>query len=106
MTLHDVARAHRVVRADDAGQLRTQTACRLVLRLEWAVAPDQSHPRYSYICVQDEDMARTAAGVASERSPRGIRLVGASTSPTGGRDGAWDPLEPEQGAGWISGACA
>ena len=48
----------------------------------------------------------STSGVASERSPRGIRLVGASTSFTGGRDGVWDPLVREPGGGWISGACA
>ncbi len=89
--------------------LRVQTECNLVVRLRWEVGDGHSHPEHTFLCVQDAAMAVTAAANASRAAPRGLRLVGADTSPSGGRLDPWVPLALEfaedRSAGWLSGAC-
>ncbi|NUR04320.1 MAG: hypothetical protein HOY79_49805 [Streptomyces sp.] len=69
--------------------MRRQTECNLVVRLTWDVTLGHSHPRYTFVCVQDEDMAAMVARRADEFAPRGLRLVGAEASPSAGRDHPW-----------------
>lgn len=74
--------------------MRRQTACRLTVRLTWDVVMDDSHPRETYGCVEDIDMARTMAEYAAKSAPIGIRrLTKVETSPSGGRFHPWTPLD-------------
>lgn len=91
--------------SDPQGAQRTQTECNLVVRLSWAIGAGHSHPEHTFLCAQDPAMAAQAAQRASDMSPAGLRLLGAATSATGGRDGQWEPLALDCPDGWNSGPC-
>ena len=91
--------------------MREQTECNLGVRFTWDVTGGHYHPRHTYTCVQDIEMAATAAIRAAENAPRNIiTLVGVDVSPSSGRYHPWEPLAlefSEDGStGWLSGACA
>ena len=69
--------------------MRRQTACNLTVRLTWEVAASDSHPRETYGCVQDIDMARTMAEYAATSAPGIRKLISVETSPSGGRYHPW-----------------
>ena len=73
--------------------MRVQTACNLTVRLTWDVAPGEDHPRETFGCVQDEDMAITMARFSAASEPLRRRLVSVETSPSGGRRHPWKPLD-------------
>lgn len=70
-----------------------QTACNLTVRFRWEVDAGHNHPEHTFTCAQDVDMAASAARAAAVTAPRGIRLVGADVSETGGRHGPWVPVD-------------
>lgn len=72
--------------------MRTQTACRLTVRLAWEVGQGQYHPPFTFLCVEDVEMAATAARYAAEQATRGIRFLGVAVSATGGKAGPWEPI--------------
>jgi len=74
--------------------MRVQTACNLTVRLTWEVAPGEDHPRETFGCVQDEDMAITMAEFSAKTAPQHRRrLISVETSPSGGRRHPWTRLE-------------
>lgn len=68
--------------------MREQTACNGTVRLRWELAED------TYVCVQDEDMARIVAltGAAGVTLKTGC-LIGADFSADAGRRSPWKPLD-------------
>ena len=73
--------------------MRVQTACRLGVRLTWEVAAGHDHPRETFGCVQDEDMAITMATYSAASAPDVRRLIGVETSPSSGRHHPWTRLD-------------
>lgn len=90
--------------------MREQTECNLGVRFTWDVTGGHHHPRHTYTCVQDIEMATTAAVRAAENAPQNnITLVGVDVSPSSGRFHPWEPLmfevSEDNSSGWLSGAC-
>lgn len=75
------------------GSMRVQTACNLTVRLTWDVADGHDHPRETFGCVQDEDMAITMAQYSAGSAPDFRRLVRVETSPSAGRYHPWAILD-------------
>ncbi len=99
-----------VADADQRDPMRVQTECNLGVRLTWDVKGGHHHPRHTYTCVQDIEMAATAAIRAADYAPKGLTLVGVDVSPSSGRYHPWEPLmfefSEDGSTGWLSGACA
>lgn len=75
---------------------RAQTACSLTVRFTWEVAEGHHHPEFTFTCSEDVEMAVTAARLAAEVAPTGIRLTNVDVSESGGRFGPWEPLNLEE----------
>lgn len=73
--------------------MRVQTACNLTVRLTWDVTAGSSHPRETFGCVQDEQMAITMAQYSASSAPDIRRLIGVETSPSAGRHHPWKSLD-------------
>ena len=74
--------------------MREQTACNLTVRLTWEVAPGEDHPRETFDCAQDADMAITLGQHVAASAPADQRrLISVETSPSGGRRHPWTRLE-------------